>query len=96
VKVADLLDFQALHRVCERLVEIRTQLVKLGPDFPTEWGIGIGQGRGIYLPARKKHIASAEDEFGIRIVSLFEGVAAELTNLYQCINDLDSEIKTLV
>src|SRR3954451_20716390 len=91
-KTADQLDLQALHRVRERLVSQRTGIINQIRAFLLERGIAVRQGLRFLRAELPGILATRNDVLSLRMVGLFEDLAADWLRLDERIESLSGEI----
>jgi transposase len=94
-KTADQLDFQAMHRVRERLVSQRTGIVNQIRAFLLERGVAVRQGLRFLRNELPSILAGPSDALSPRMVRVLEGLAGDWRRLDERIEDLSNEIEAI-
>jgi transposase len=95
-KSADQLDFQALHRVRERLVGQRTGVINQIRAFLLERGIAVRQGLRFLRVELPSILATRSDVLSPRMLRIVEDLAGDWRRLDERIEGLSNEIETVV
>lgn len=95
LKTAEQLDLQSLHRVRERLVRNRTQLINQIRALLLERGIVVAQRPAKLAAAMPEILADEANGLRPRMRTLLADQMAEVRELERRIADLDQEIATL-
>src|SRR5712672_2655678 len=94
-KTADQLDFQALHRVRERLVSQRTGIINQIRAFLLERGIAVRQGLRFLRAELPGILAARSDVLSPRMGRLIEDLAGDWRRLDERIEGLSNEIEAV-
>src|SRR6201981_1797634 len=94
-KTAEQLDLQALHRVRERLVSQRTDIINQIRAFLLERGIAARQGLRFLRAELPRILATPRDVLSPRMVHVIEDLAGDWRRLDERIEALSSEIEIL-
>ena len=94
-KTADQLDLQALHRVRERLVSQRTDIINQIRAFLLERGVAVRQGLRFLRAELPRILATPPDVLSPRMVRVIEGLAEDWRRLDERVDHLSGEITAL-
>jgi transposase len=94
-KTADQLDLQALHRVRERLVSQRTDIINQIRAFLLERGVAVRQGLRFLQRELPGILATRSDVLSPRMMRVIEDLAADWHRLDERIEGLSTEIAAL-
>jgi transposase len=94
-KTADQLDLQALHRVRERLVSQRTDIINQIRAFLLERGVAVRQGLRFLRAELPRILAAPPDVLSPRMVRIIEGLAGDWRRLDERVESLSREIEAV-
>jgi transposase len=94
-KTAEQLDLQALHRVRERRVHLRTGIINQIRAFLLERGIAVRQSLRFLRAELPRILAAPTDVLSTRMGRIIEGLADEWRRLAERIEEVSSEIEAL-
>jgi len=95
-KTADQLDWQALHRVRERLVRQRTSIINQIRAFLLERGIAVRQGFRFLRTELPGILAKRSDTLSPRMMRLIEDLAGDWRRLDERIEGVSTDIASVV
>jgi transposase len=94
-KSTEQLEIQALHRIRDRIVGSKTQLINQIRAFCLEFGIAIRQGVGMFKTDFPAALADDSNDFTPRMRILLEGLWTEFGALETRLAELNKEIEVL-
>lgn len=95
IKTEEQLDLQALHRVCERLVQDRTRLINQAGGFLMGRGVRPAQGRHVFQKFLTRLVEDHSGDLTPRMMAMLADMAVELSAINEKVTALDSEIKSV-
>lgn len=95
VKGLEQQDIQSLHRIRERLIKQRTQLINQSHGLLHEYGIASGRGQKALREAMALALEDAENELGPMLRELLAEQVEELTHLNERLSALDKRVAQL-
>jgi transposase len=95
IRTPEQVDLQALHRVRDRMIAQRTQLISQMRAFCLEYGIAIHQGAGKFKADMPRVLSNEANELTPAMRRILTEVFAELAQLEQRIASMNREIEAI-